>query len=91
MNVDAGINVMYPDKTATRLEVRMNDGETFQRQIDTPLGDPRAPMEALHIKNKLASYAACMNPETLGRITGMILDLEKLDGIEELTALIKGV
>lgn len=91
MSVDTAINAMYPDKTATRLEVRMKNGKSFEKQIDIPLGDPRAPMNAEHIKTKLMNYARGRDELILNHIARKILNFEKVENISELAEMLQRV
>ncbi|MCK7468177.1 MAG: MmgE/PrpD family protein [Desulfosudis oleivorans] len=43
---DDELNKMYPDKTASRVEILLINGERLTKQVDIPKGDPRDPMEA---------------------------------------------
>ena len=54
---DDELNKMYPDKTASRVEVLMKNGERLTKQVDIPKGDPRDPMEAGDIAEKVRFFA----------------------------------
>jgi 2-methylcitrate dehydratase PrpD len=83
---DDDLNAMYPDKTPSRLTVRLKDGRELVRQIDTPVGDPRVPMGVTEIKKKLRSFAGDRQAARLDYLIEMVLHLEKLERIGDLTA-----
>jgi 2-methylcitrate dehydratase PrpD len=88
VRTDEVLNREYPGKTATRVEITLKDGSRFSRQTDIPRGDPRDPLEAEDLAEKIKNYAVFQNPERIGRIISMVLDLEGLSEIKALTALI---
>ena len=43
VKTDDDLNKMYPDKTASRVEILLKNGERLIKQVDIPKGDPRDP------------------------------------------------
>ena len=83
---DEALNAAYPDKTASRVEITLKSGEKLTRQVDMPKGDPRDPLEARGLSDKVKSFAGARDQARLERVIELILNLEKLDRISELTA-----
>ena len=88
VKTDEDLNKLYPEKTASRVEIRLADGSLRSRQVDIPKGDPRDPMEAADLEQKLRRFAAGRDPERLSRIVETILSLEHVKDIHDLTDLI---
>ncbi|MCU0597989.1 MAG: MmgE/PrpD family protein [Desulfobacterales bacterium] len=82
------LNGMYPDKTASRVEVNLKDGRTIVRQIDIPKGDPRDPMNENDIANKVKAYSGNRDQKKISEVVSMILHLDKLMDIRTLTKMI---
>ena len=85
---DDELNRMYPDKTATRVEIVLQDGQKLIRLIEIPLGDPRDPMDAEQLKAKVRRFAPGRDIQALEKASDMILNLEKVDNIRELMEII---
>lgn len=88
VKVDDDLNKMYPDKTASRVEVLLKNGERLTRQVDIPKGDPRDPMDAGDIAEKVKFFAGSRDRKKLERIVDAILGLEKANHIGEMVSLI---
>ncbi|MGV8080085.1 MAG: MmgE/PrpD family protein [Syntrophales bacterium] len=86
--MDEELNRIYPGKTSSRVEIVLRDGRRLVRQVDIPKGDPRDPMEADDLSEKVRFFAGGRKREQTERIIGMILNLEKLPDIRELASLI---
>lgn len=88
VKMDDDLNKMYPDKTASRVEIMLKSGERLTKQVDIPKGDPRDPMDAGDIVEKLKFFAGSRSSKKLERIVDEILGLEKAKNIGELISLI---
>lgn len=86
--LDPELNRLYPEKTATRVEVTLQDGRRLARQVDIPRGDPRAPMEEGELVDKLRRFAERCDPARIDQAARLILELEKIEDIRELTAVL---
>jgi 2-methylcitrate dehydratase PrpD len=85
---DDELNKMYPDKTASRVEILLKNGERLTRQIDIPKGDPRDPMEADDVASKVKFFSGKRDPQKIERIIDEIMNLEKAKNIRALVSLI---
>jgi 2-methylcitrate dehydratase PrpD len=88
VHTDDALNRMYPDKTASRVEIILNDARLFNKQIDIPKGDPRDPMTEADIIQKVKQYAGQRSPQAIDSVISMILELETVVDIGNLTRLI---
>ncbi len=86
--MDDEINKVYPDKTSSRVEIRLRNGEKLVRQIDIPKGDPRDPMGDSDIAAKLKWFAGSRDAKKAGIITDIVMRMEKLGSIRELAKII---
>ncbi len=85
---DDELNKMYPDRTASRVEVIMKSGERFTRQVDIPKGDPRDPMEAGDIADKVRFFAGKRKRPATDRIIEMVMGLDGAKSIRDLVSMI---
>ena len=85
---DDELNKMYPNKTASRVEILMKNGEQLTRQVDIPKGDPRDPMEAKDLERKVKFFSGKRDPKKSERIIDEIMNLEKTKNIRDLVSLI---
>ena len=88
VKTDPILNAAYPGKTSSRIEVHLKDGSVFEKQVDIPRGDPRDPMTAADISEKLCKFAPGKDPDTLDNLIQMVLDLENLKDISALVDMI---
>jgi 2-methylcitrate dehydratase PrpD len=85
---DDALNKMYPDKTASRIEVLMKSGERLSKQVDIPKGDPRDPMEAGDIAEKVRLFAGSRDRKKTDRIINAVMELDTLKRIRDLASMI---
>jgi len=88
VRMDEELNKIYPEKTSSRVEIVLQDGRRLVRQVDVPKGDPRDPMEAPDLADKVRRFAGSRDREKTERIIQTILDLEHLSDIRELIGMI---
>ncbi len=88
VKTDEALNKLYPEKTATRVDITLASGKTLSRQIDMPRGDPRTPMTEADIIDKLKRYGRQKNSQNLDKLVSQVLGLEQIEDICALTALI---
>lgn len=88
VEVDPELAAAYPDKTSTRVAITLVGGRVPTQQIDIPKGDPRDPMTAGHLTDKLKRFATGRNDVDVGRIASVVLALESVSDVRELTALV---
>jgi 2-methylcitrate dehydratase PrpD len=85
VSTDEELNSLYPEKTASRVEITLNDGTKLAKQIDVPKGDPRDPMDAEALSEKVKNFAGNRSKQRLEQVTGLILEMENLRDIRILT------
>jgi len=85
---DEELNRVYPERTSTRVEMRLKGGRQLVRQVDIPKGDPRDPMEQDDLAKKLMRFAGPRDTDRLGRAMEKVLALESVTSIRELTELV---
>ncbi|PKN69658.1 MAG: hypothetical protein CVU54_10015 [Deltaproteobacteria bacterium HGW-Deltaproteobacteria-12] len=88
VGMDEKLNAIYPEKTSSRVEIVIKDGRRLIKQVDVPKGDPRDPMEAADLADKVRYFAGERNRDKTEQIIGMILNLENIPDIRELIRLI---
>lgn len=88
VQMDDDLNRMYPEKTASRVEIALRSGETLVKQVDIPKGDPRDPMGEEDIARKVRLFSGDRDLETTDRIIDSIMNLERHQSIGELVSLI---
>jgi 2-methylcitrate dehydratase PrpD len=88
VKMDDDLNKMYPDKTASQVEIQLTNGERLIKQVDIPKGDPRDPMDAGDISEKVKFFAGSRDHKNLERIVDAIMGLEKAENIRGLISLI---
>jgi len=57
VQMDEKLNAIYPEKTSSRVEIILKDGRRLIQQVDVPKGDPRDPMEAADLADKVRYFA----------------------------------
>ena len=88
VSVDPALAELYPGMTSSRVEIRLKGGRTLVRQVDVPKGDPRDPMTAEDLAEKLRRFASGKNDRNIDKIVGLALGLEKVGDIKELTSVV---
>ncbi len=81
------LNAVYPDKTASRVTVKLKDGTTLQKQVDIPKGDPRDPMGVEDIKQKIQRFAIKRKVDA-DKLAEMVMDIENVKDISKLIKII---
>ena len=85
---DDELNKMYPDKTASRVEILLKNGERLIKQVDIPKGDPRDPMETDDVAQKVKFFSGKRDSQKIEQIIDKVLTLEKAKNIGDLVSLI---
>ncbi len=85
---DDELNKMYPDKTASRVEMLLKNGERLVKQVDIPKGDPRDPMDAGDLAHKVKFFSGKRDHKKIERIIDAIMKLEKAQNIGDLASLV---
>ncbi len=85
VTADQELNALYPDKTSSRVEIKIKDGRILTRQVNIPRGDPRDPMDEKRLIQKLKEFASAKNPMHLDALIENIINLEKIKDIKKIT------
>ncbi len=88
IHADKALEKIYPEKTSSRVEIKLKDGSRLVKQIDIPKGDPRDPMEANDIIKKVKQFSGNRDQTTIDNVCNKILDLENITHIREITEII---
>lgn len=88
VKMDDELNKVYPDLTSSRVEITLKDGKRLVKQVDIPKGDPRDPMTEKDLCAKVKYFAGNRDEEIIAKTINMILDLENVGEIKELTKII---
>jgi 2-methylcitrate dehydratase PrpD len=88
VNYDDDLNKLYPDKTASRVEITLADGTVLKKQVEIPAGDPRDPLTADRLSGKVRAFAGDRDEKKLGAVIDGILNLETVTDIAQITKLI---
>ncbi len=85
---DDDLNSIYPEKTASRVEIKLKTTEPLVNLVEIPRGDPRDPLTAEDLAAKVKHFARDKEESNLSKTIEIIMDLEKADSISELVTLI---
>jgi len=88
VQMDETLNQAYPEKTSSRVEIVLKEGEKLMKQVDIPKGDPRDPMEEGDISDKLKRFAGDRDAGKTERIIDLVLHIEDIDSVKELVEMI---
>ena len=88
VDMDEELNSVYPEKTSSRIEIIMKGGEKLIKQIDIPKGDPRDPIDGDYLSAKVKSFAGDRKAKNVERIIELVLNLENVKNIGEVTEII---
>ncbi|MFH1985554.1 MAG: MmgE/PrpD family protein [Pseudomonadota bacterium] len=88
VKTDEQFNSAYPGKTSSRITISFIDGTSVSEQVDIPTGDPRDPMDATAIGDKLYRFAGDRDRGKSSEIISLVLDLENQPDIRRLASLI---
>jgi 2-methylcitrate dehydratase PrpD len=86
--MDDELNKLYPEKTSSRVTIRLKGGGTLIKQVDLPKGDPRSPMDAVDVTDKLKEFSGARDKAKIERTIELVMDLESLGSLRELAGLI---
>jgi 2-methylcitrate dehydratase PrpD len=88
VSMDNDLQAVYPQYTSSRVEVVLKSGERRIRQVDIPRGDPRDPLDLSGLSEKLRFFAGDRDPAKLEKVIDLIMRLDELESINELSGLI---
>jgi 2-methylcitrate dehydratase PrpD len=88
VTTDEQLNKIYPDKTSSRVEILFKDGHSLSRQVDDPKGDPRDPLDAAALAQKVKHFAGDRDSRKLDEVIDRVLELETATELNRLIELI---
>jgi len=87
---DPEIEKVFPTLQRVIVNLTTTDGRTFTKQLDYPKGDPRNPLSDAEVEEKFSALAeGVLSPSAQKRLKEAIWNLEKLDSVSKLMALMK--
>lgn len=85
VKLDEELQRLYPEKTASRVELLLRDGSRLVREVDIPRGDPRDPLGEEEVREKLVRFAGNRDRRRLEELAGLALRADLLEDIGKLT------
>jgi|WetSurMetagenome_2_1015567.scaffolds.fasta_scaffold77112_1 2-methylcitrate dehydratase PrpD len=82
VKADDELNKVYPEKTSSRVEIILRNGEKLSKQVDIPKGDPRDPMDEKDLVEKIRRFAGNRFASKIDKVASMIMDIENLKDIK---------
>ncbi len=80
----------YPDAMPTRVTVRTKAGQTYQKQVDSPLGHPANPMSDQHVEEKFHMLTKGTHArERRARLADMVWRFDELSDLGALMPLLR--
>lgn len=77
---DPALTAMFPEKWSCRVEIRTRAGETLERQVDVPKGDPANPMTDVELEDKFTRLSEpVLGQRQSGRIVALVREFERID------------
>lgn len=81
---------VFPAKQATRVEISTADGQTYEKRMDYPKGDPREPMTEKDLDTKFRSLAStCLSESKMDQLKETVFSLNEAESISDLIQLLK--
>ena len=84
VKTDEALNAVYPEKTSSRVEMTLADGRMLTRQVDIPKGDPRDPMTAEDLAEKIRRFSVGRKSVRVEEIVETVMNLEQVETIHSL-------
>ena len=73
------------------MELRLNDGRTLSKEVDTSRGTPERPMTTSELADKFHDCAQGIIPhDNQAKALSMVYQLEDVSDVSQLTALLRG-
>jgi 2-methylcitrate dehydratase PrpD len=88
MRVEVDNTLHKPGPEPTRVKVMTNDGKTFTKVVENPLGSLERPMSFDDCARKFRDCAKNLDVKKIDRIIQLIGELERLDDIREIIRLL---
>jgi 2-methylcitrate dehydratase PrpD len=84
VETDPKINRQYPEKWGAIVEVKLTSGEWIKKETDFPKGDPENAVSTDDLLKKFKNLTKSLSTEAQKVLSGKLLQLERLDTIEDL-------
>jgi 2-methylcitrate dehydratase PrpD len=84
VTVDQEMDKAYfaEDRLSARVEIVTTGGDTLEKYVKIPLGDPKNPLSKAEIEAKFRSQAAhCLDNQTVDTVVEKIFDFENIEDI----------
>jgi 2-methylcitrate dehydratase PrpD len=79
------------DRLSARVEIVTKAGNTLEKYVGIPLGDPRNPLSKTEIEAKFRNQAACcLDPQTVDAVVDKIYDFENIEDISAFMPMLIG-
>jgi 2-methylcitrate dehydratase len=79
------------DQLSARVEIITIGGETFEKYVEIPRGDPRNPLSDREIEDKFRNQALySLEEDEVEEAMRTIYDFENLDSVSDLMSLLAG-
>lgn len=88
VKLDDELNRVYPEKTSSRVTITLKNGQKLVKQVDIPKGDPRDPMEADDIADKVRWFAGRRDRKKTEKIISLVMGIDRQKDIKGLAGLI---
>lgn len=88
MRVEVDNSLHKPGPEPTRVKILTNDGKSFSKVVENPLGSLERPMSFEDCARKFADCAKLLDPKRIDGIIDRIDHLEQLDDIREIMHLL---
>ena len=86
---DESIEAVFPKLQRVIVTITTTDGRELTQQLDYPMGDPRNPLSDQAVEEKFDALASpVLTDDRRARVKEAIWNLERLDTVRELTALL---
>jgi 2-methylcitrate dehydratase len=87
---DPEIEKLFPALQRVIVKIRTTDGREFDAQVDYPKGDPRNPLTDREVATKFEALAGpVLSSDALKRVQDIVWNLDDLESITELMALLR--
>lgn len=88
---DPEVEALYPRLFAAKVELILQDGTRLLRRVEQPRGSPDRPLTPAEVAAKFDALAGeRLDPDRRRAVAEMVLSLEQLPDVRELTAILRG-
>ena len=87
---DPSVQTVYPKKRGAKVKVYLKDGRVLETEVYDLKGSPGNPVGFEEIKNKfVANVKNLMSEADLNRLIELVMNLEKLESVEEIMGILE--